>query len=68
MVKLIGHGFTHEEYRKKGVVSHPFSKKIIAGGDLPETNTVDANSTILKRVGFLDLYKTMWLEVKTTEL
>ena len=71
MVKLIGHGFTHEEYRKKGLVSHPLreiSKKIIAGGDLPETNTVDANSTILKRDGFLDMYKTMWLQVKMTEL
>ena len=66
----IGHGFTCEEYRKKGLISHPLreiSKKIIADGDLPETNTVDANSTILKRVGFLDMYKTIWLEVKTTE-
>ena len=66
----IGHGFTHEEYRKKGFVSHALrevSKKIIADGDLPEFNFA-ANSTILKRDGFLDMYKTMWLQVKMTEL
>ena len=67
----IGHGFTHEEYRKKGLASHvsrEVSKKIIADGDLLEANTVDANSTILKKDGFLDMYKTMWLQVKMTEL
>ena len=66
----IGHGFTHEEYWKKRLVSHALrevSKKIIADGDLPEFNFA-ANSTILKRDGFLDLYKTMWLQVKMTEL
>ena len=65
----IGHGFTCKKYRKKGLMSHALreiSKKIIADGDLPETNTVDANSTTLNRVGFLDMYKTVWLDVKTT--
>ena len=65
----IGHGFTHEVYQKKGLISHALreiSKKIIADGDLPETNTVDANLTNLKRAGFLDMYKTVWLDVKTT--
>ena len=63
-------GFTHEEYRKKGLLSHALreiSKKIIADGDLPEFNAA-ANSTIVKRDGFLDMYKTMWLQVKMTEL
>ena len=65
----MGIGFTREEYRKKGLISIPcreISKKIIAGGDLPEGNT--DNPTILKRDGFLDMYKTIWLEVKRTEL
>ena len=65
----IGHGFTCKKYRKKGLISHALreiSKKIIADGDLPETNTVDANSTALNRAGFLDMYKTVWLDVKTT--
>ena len=63
----IGHGFTHEEYRMKGLVRHvvkKISKQIIANEDLPELNTLDAYSTSFKKVGFTDMYNTLWLEVK----
>ena len=39
----IGHGFTDEEYRMKGLVRHvvkKISKQITADGDLPELNTL----------------------------
>ena len=44
------------------------SKQIVADGDLPETNTLDAYSTPFKKGGFADMYKTLWLEVKRKEL
>ena len=44
------------------------SKQIVADGDLPETNTLDAYSTPFKKGGFTDMYKTLWLEVKRKEL
>ena len=67
----MGHGFTHEEYQMKGLVRHvvkKISKQIVADGDLPETNTLDAYSTPFKKGGFADMYKTLWLEVKRKEL
>ena len=63
----IGHGFTDEGYRMKGLVRHvvkKISKQIIADGDLPELNTLDAYSTSFKKVGFTGMYNTLWLEVK----
>ena len=51
----------YEDYRKKGLISHALreiSKKIMADGDLPEFKFA-ANSTLLKRDGFLDMYETM---------
>ena len=67
----MGHGFTHEDYQMKGLVRHvvkKISKQIVADGDLPETNTLDAYSTAFKKEGFMDMYKTLWLEVKRKEL
>ena len=43
------------------------TKQTIADGDLPEGNVVDGYSmyNIMKRMRYLDTYKTVWLEVKT---
>ena len=65
-----GHGFTHEKYQKKGLMNllvRKITKQTIADGDLPEGNVVDGYSmhNLAKRIGYLDTYKTMWLEVKT---
>ena len=66
----LGHGFTHGKYQKKGLMKllmRKISKQTIADGDLPEGNAFDGYSmcNIMKRMGFLDTYKTVWLEAKT---
>ena len=62
----LGPAFTHEEYQKKGLMNllaRKIIKQTIADGDLPEASVVDGyySHKIVKKVGYLATYKTMWL-------
>ena len=68
----VGHAFTHEEYRMKGLLPltvRKVSKQIIADGDLPELLTFDnVYTTVVKEHwGFMSMYRTVLLEVKRKE-
>ena len=63
---LMGHGFTHKDYRSRGfqsLVMKRLVEEIKANGDLPEVNTLGDHST-LRKLGFIYMYQTTLLEAK----